>query len=143
MYSFLPLRWNHYTQCKFLFDDVFDISEFHRFPDAWAAKSDELSLAVFYKDALVGFALVDIRNTIKYICIHPDFQNCGLGSKLLTKILDLSVDKRSIWLTTAGDERLVSWYGRHGFRVVETTVEDGEFIGADMVLRRRCRSSSK
>lgn len=141
MYSYIPLRWCHYSACKNIFEDVFDISELPFFASAWSLRYEERSIAAFYKGGLVGFALVDKKMNLRYICAHSDFQNVGLGSKLLTKILDLSRDERSIWLTTAGDERLVTWYGRYGFRVVDSTTVDGEFIGADMVKRNRCRSA--
>lgn len=140
MYTLTPLTWNHYAACRHLFEDVFDISEVSCFVEAWPKRCVDTSHAVLYKGAVVAFALVQTNMTINYICVHSDFQGSGLGSKLLTKILDLCSDKRSIWLRTAADERLVKWYGRYGFRVVETIVEDDEFIGADMVLRHRCRS---
>ena len=139
MYSYIPLRWSHYAACKWLFEDAFDISEVPWFTKSWRERSDN-SIGVFYCGSVVGFALIDTKMILRYLCIHPDFQNSGLGSKLLTKVLDLCADARSVWLTTAGDERLVGWYSRFGFRIVETRSEDGEFIGADMVRRMRCRS---
>jgi ribosomal protein S18 acetylase RimI-like enzyme len=142
MYSFAPLRWSHYAACKWLFEDAFDISEVPWFIKSWRERSDN-SIGVFNCGSIVGFALIDTKMFLRYICINPEFQNCGLGSKLLTKVLNLCDEYRSIWLTTAGDERLVDWYSRFGFRVVETRTEDGEFIGADMVRRARCRSASK
>jgi ribosomal protein S18 acetylase RimI-like enzyme len=141
MFSFLSLQWSHYAACRQLFEDTFDISEIPSFVSAWPTRFEERSITAFYKGALVGFALIDTKMTLRYICIHPEFQNCGLGSKLLTKILDLSADARSIWLTTADNERLVTWYGRYGFRVVDSCFVNGEFIGADMVRRSRCRSA--
>jgi ribosomal protein S18 acetylase RimI-like enzyme len=142
MYSYLPLRWSHYAACRWLFEDAFDISEIGWFVKSWRERSEQ-SIGVFYCGSVVGFALIDTKMILRYLCIHPDFQNSGLGSKLLTNVLDLCSDARSVWLTTAGDERLVRWYSRFGFRVVETRSEDGEFIGADMVRRTRCRSAGK
>jgi GNAT superfamily N-acetyltransferase len=142
MYSFTPLRWNHYASSRLLFEDAFDISEIPWFIKSWRERSD-CSIGLFYRGSLVGFALIDTKMFLRYLCINPEFQNCGLGSKLLTKVLDLCSDSRSFWLTTAGDERLVGRYSLFGFRVVESRSEDGDFIGADMVRRARCRSASK
>lgn len=140
MTSIQPLRWNHYAQCNALFDDVFDISEIPWFVSAWRKRSEHSRVAV-YRGTVVGFALMDTQNTLHYICIHPDVQNSGLGTRLLRSVLD-SDDARSTWLSTAGDDRLVRWYTRHGFKVAKRVVHQGKFIGAHMVLRRRCRSVS-
>ena len=136
--SIFPLRWNHYAQCRALFEDVFDGSEMSWFVAAWRKRSDHSRVAL-HQDIVVGFALIDTASTLHYVCVHPDFQNSGLGTRLLTAVLELE-DARSTWLSTAGDDRLVTWYTRHGFNITERVLHQGEFIGAHMVLRRRCRS---
>lgn len=141
MYSYSRLRWDTYAACRRIFEDAFDISEIPSFVAAWPSRCEDKSIAAFYKGTLVAFALMDETMKLHYICVHPDFQNEGLGSILLAKVLELSSDERSIRLTTAGDERLVSWYMRYGFKVIDTTrAEGGAFIGADMVKRQHCRS---
>ena len=135
-----PLRWNHYAQCRGLFEDVFDASEMSWFVAAWRKRSDHSQVAL-HQGIVVGFGLIDTASTLHYICVHPDFQNSGLGTRLLTAVLEFE-DARSTWLSTAGDNRLVTWYMRHGFNVAKRVTYQGEFIGAHMVLRRRCRSVS-
>ena len=144
--SFLltPLRWNHYAACRDVFEESFDISEHASFPTEWRSRCEKRSVVALYRGIVVGFALVDTAHKIQYINIRPDFQNAKLGSKLLAYVLRACADDRSIWLVTADDMRLVKWYGRHGFQITHTYKDDdGEFMGADMVRRQRCRSQTK
>jgi len=136
--SIRPLRWNHYAQCVSLFEDVFDPSELSWFVGAWRKRSEHSRVAL-HQGVVIGFALIYTQSSLHYVCVHPDFQNSGLGTRLLTAVLDCE-DSRSTWLSTAGDDRLVRWYMRHGFRVAKRVIHQGKFIGAHMVLRRRCRS---
>jgi ribosomal protein S18 acetylase RimI-like enzyme len=86
--------------------------------------------------------LADTDNTVKYIAVHPEFQAYKIGSGLLTRLLGDMGDARSVRLQTAGDTRLVSWYGRFGFRAESELYGDaGNFLGAFMVRRQRCRSA--
>lgn len=135
-----PLSWNHYAQCRALFEDVFDLSELSWFVAVWRKRSDHSRVAL-HQGIVIGFALIDTSSTLHYVCVHPDFQNSGLGTRLLTAVLECE-DARSTWLSTAGDDRLVAWYTRHGFNVTKRVIHQGKFIGAHMVLRRRCRSVS-
>jgi ribosomal protein S18 acetylase RimI-like enzyme len=133
-----PLRWNHYAECVRLFEDVFDVSEMKWFVAAWCKRSDNSRVAL-HQGVVIGFALIDNQSTLHYVCVHPNFQNSGLGTRLLMSVLECE-DARSTWLSTAGDDRLVTWYMRHGFTVAKRVLHQGKFIGAHMVLRRRCRS---
>lgn len=141
MVTFTPLRWDRYATCRALFEEVFDMSELSCFRHIWSKRCETRSIGVLYKDVLVAFVLVDKQRMIHYICVHPEFQNDGLGTSLLRHVLSQSSEDRSLWLTTAADDRLVPWYGRHGFTVSNMIYTDGEFIGANMVKRQRCRSA--
>jgi len=142
MVILVPLRWSYYSEAKRIFEDVFDMSEIPYFIEAWSYRDENHSFAALHKGILVGFGLVDNKRCIRYISVHEDFQNMGLGSKLLTKILGSVRDERSIWLTTAGDERLLGWYKRYGFVAYDVMYDGDAFIGADMVRRQRCRSAT-
>jgi len=143
-FRFTPLRWNHYAACRDVFEDVFDISEHASFRKEWRRRCEKRSVVALYHGIVVGFALVDNAHKIQYISIRPEFQNAKLGSQLLARVLRACADDRSIWLVTADDTRLVKWYGRYRFQITQTyDDEDGEFIGADMVRRQRCRSQAK
>jgi ribosomal protein S18 acetylase RimI-like enzyme len=140
-YSLHPLEWKHYQQSRSLVETIFSIYEMPTFKKAWRERSEAHSFGVFSEGTLIALGLVDIFNKIQYICVDTLFQSAGLGSILIKKILFSLSDERSIWLTSAGDERLLKWYGRYGFQVVKMFKDcKGKFTGADMVRRQRCRS---
>ena len=131
----VPLRWDHYAACRALHEEVFDVWEQPKFWESWQARGDSY-VAVQY-GTVVGFILAT-NTKIMYICISPNFQQRGIGTQLLEKVIE---NKRSVHLVTAGDQRLVRWYEKHGFKVTKTYYTGSEFMGADMVLRQRCRSA--
>jgi GNAT superfamily N-acetyltransferase len=121
---------------------AFAFSEWSKFADTWKYRATDSCIAARYRGALVGFNLVGTDSTVKYIAVHPEYQGYKIGSGLLTRLLATLGDARSIHLTTAGDERLLTWYGRFGFRPSSLLYSDsGAFLGAHMTRRQRCRSS--
>jgi len=140
-YSFVTLNWEHYRACKKLLENVFHISEIPFFISAWRNRSESESILALDRDSIIGFGLVDKRNKIQYICVDKEYQNRKIGSKLLERIIDSTREKRSLWLTTGSDERLVGWYSRYGFRVTKRIYKNKMFMGANMVKRNRCRSA--
>jgi len=142
-YSFISLKWKHYNSCKKLLENVFHISELPFFIRAWNNRSEDNSFVVTNLNVIIAFALVDNNHKIQYICVNKDFQNERIGSKLLEKIIASSTEKRSLWLATSSDERLVAWYSRYGFSVIKKEYKNGEFVSAHMVWRNRCRNASK
>ena len=135
------LRWSDYAVCKDVFRKAFAYSEWGRLTDAWSSRTTDACYVATYRDAIVGFSLI-ADDTVKYIAVHPEYQGYKVGSGLLTRSLRSVPDLRSIRLVTAGDERLVGWYGRYGFRVsAELVGTDGSFVGAHMVRHQRCRSA--
>jgi ribosomal protein S18 acetylase RimI-like enzyme len=139
---FESLGWQYYAICRDLFECAFNISEHTNFPVKWRDRCTSRSIVALFRGVPVAFAIVDTKHTLQYICVHRDLHNEKLGSKLLAKLLHNLKDDRSIHLVTADDERLVRWYEKYGFRVTKTYYSEGEFIGADMVRRLRCRSGS-
>lgn len=136
-----PLMWSDYSGCRFMFEDVFDIGTLKCFWTDWNARSEKYSYVAKYMDTVVGFALVDTKNKIQYICVHQDFQNQGIGTLLLEKVLDSMSNERSIYLVTSHDKRLTGWYEKYGFKVTKNYY-DGGYLGSDMVLRQRSRTST-
>ena len=136
-----PLLWSDYSVCRSMFEDVFDLDTLKYFWTEWLSRSNEHSYIALRMDTIVGFALIDTKRTIQYICVHQDVQKQGIGTLLLEKVLASMSNERSIYLVTAGDKRLVRWYGRYGFKVTNDHY-DGGYTGSDMVLRQRCRTSS-
>lgn len=142
-YSFVKLNWKDYRACKKLLENVFHISEIPFFINAWRNRSDSESFLALDRDVIVGFGLVDNRSKLQYICVDREYQNDKIGSQLLERIIEATREKRSLWLTTGSDERLVGWYGRYGFRVIKRLFNNSIFTGANMVKRNRCRSADK
>ena len=136
-----PLTWSDYSSCRFMFEDVFDVTELKKFCYDWKIRSEQHSYIALYMDTPVGFALVDTQNNIHYICVNQDFQNHKIGTLLLEKVLESMSDERRVYLVTAGDKRLTNWYGKYGFEVTKNYQYNSEYSGSDMVLRQRCRSS--
>lgn len=129
--------------CRNLFRSVFAYGEWRNWCSAWRYRSNRGCWVVRYRGAVVAVSLVSNDNAIKYIAVDPEYQGYKIGSALLKRILADLADVRAVFLTTAGDERLLTWYGRFGFRATEiVSNESGAFIGAHMVRRARCRSSS-
>ena len=137
-----PLSFLDYVGCKQVYMEAFAETEWPSIKEAWRCRAPLGCWAVRYHGTIVGFSLVSTDNIIKYIAIHPDFQGLRIGTTLLLRTLNDLCDARSIRLTTAGDRRLATWYGRFGFCITNTHLDaDGAYIGADMVRRQRCRSA--
>jgi ribosomal protein S18 acetylase RimI-like enzyme len=128
--------------CRALFRSCFAFSEWSNWHSAWRNRATRGCWVARYKGAVVGCCLVGKDNVINYISVDDEYQGYKIGSALLYLMLTDLADARSIRLTTAGDERLLTWYGRFGFRATEIVYDDdGEFVGAYMVRRARCRSA--
>jgi len=140
--KYVPLTRRDYVAARAVFRCAFAYSEWSRLFLAWKNRSENGCYAAWCRGALIGFSLVSRDNIIKYIAVDPEYQGFKVGSSLLTLALGSLTDARTIRLTTAGDERLLTWYGRFGFCVTETIRGgQGEFIGAHMMRRQRCRSA--
>lgn len=139
-----PLKTTDYVEAKNVFHRAFAYSEWRSLVTAWRGRAAYGCYSARYRGALVGFSLVSKDNVIKYIAVDPGYQGFKIGSGLLTMVMGSMVDVRSIRLTTAGDERLLTWYGRYGFRATDLLYdEDDTYVGAYMICTQRCRSASK
>jgi GNAT superfamily N-acetyltransferase len=141
--SYTPLTRRDYVAARAVFRCAFAYSEWGRLFMAWKDRASHGCYAAWYGGALVGFSLTSKDNVIKYIAVDPDYQGFKIGSALLRLILESMGDARSVRLTTAGDERLLTWYGRFGFAATEMLYgADGSYVGAHMIRRQRCRSAT-
>lgn len=119
-FTITSLKPTDYAVTKYLFQDTFLYSEFQSFVKAWNQRSPEASMGVWYHDALVAAAIVG-RGRLNYIFVHSEFQDSGLGTRLLHAVL---TNTPNLHLTPVNDPGVVSWYKRHGFH---KTVERGDF----------------
>ena len=142
--KYRALRWTDYAVCRQLFLDTFMHDMLPDFVAAWKQRRRDGCYVARCEGGIVGFCLVSKRNKLEFIAVHELFRDAKVGSGLLKRMLRDLADCRSIHLVTADDERLMYWYARFGFVVTGLWLyEDGEFSGADMVRRHRCRSGVK
>jgi ribosomal protein S18 acetylase RimI-like enzyme len=128
--------------CKALFCSTFASEEWSKWHKVWKHRNTLGCWVARYHGVVIGVCLVSKSNVIKYIAVDPDYQGYKIGSTLLNLILTDLKDVRSVRLTTASDMRLMTWYGRFGFRIQETIYnDDGEFLGAHMVRYSRSKVS--
>lgn len=138
------MRQLHYRATSLLFDDVFDASERPKFMNAWRQRDLTASLGLFHSDYLVGFTLAEtINGTTKlhYVCVAPDYQGRGLGSRLLKATIDATVENpqsnsKTLWLNPVDDAKLLAWYKAFGFQL-SSAANKASDNGLHRVLVRR------
>lgn len=119
-----PLIAENYKSVKDIYDSEFAIMGKKTLKSPWKNRIPDLSLGIFnHAGDLLGFTLV-IRltsdsecNYLSRIAIHPDFQNLGLGKKLLKVVLEKSyLKKETLYLTPLNlGAPLIKFYCRYGF----------------------------
>jgi len=73
--------------------------------ELWVAEED---------GRIVGFAAVGER-TLGHLYVHPEYQNRGIGSRLLDKTKELHPHGFTLW-TFPANEGACRFYERHGLR---------------------------
>jgi GNAT superfamily N-acetyltransferase len=111
------LKQTDYRVTKNLFMEVFAESEEPKFIKAFPKRHLTGSIGYFYKEVLVGAAIVT-PGRLEYIFIHPDFQMFGFGSTMLKEV---KKQCPTLSLTSVSEPEIRAWYIKHGF---EQTGED-------------------
>jgi ribosomal protein S18 acetylase RimI-like enzyme len=105
-----------------IFKSVFEhkyITEFHV---AWNARNKDLSFGLFDEQRiLVGFLLTkqmtEKHQQIEFIGVSPIIQKGGIGTRLLRRILDDSLQHQyKVTLIPVNDENIIHWYKKNGFQ---------------------------
>lgn len=105
-------------------------------------------VTVWDSERLIGFARATsdgiYRAAIWDVVVHPDYQGCGLGRKLVETILTHpSVNKvERVYLTTTNQQ---SFYERIGFQTNNTTtmvLYNNEAVDFGSLLKERVRQKS-
>ena len=109
----VPLQESNYTSAYRLFQTAFDMSENHKFKEAWANRERSLSLGYWVNGKLIGAALV-CGHRLHYIYIDAKYRSKGFGSELLQEILAHSP---TLHLTPVDNPKIHEWYLQHGFRL--------------------------
>lgn len=84
------------------------------------ALSSFYHIAVYDADRLIGYVdCVSNGVTDAYIqdlMVHPDYQNRGIGTKLMNRMLSYLKEKHIYVITVVFDDALQNFYGKFGFR---------------------------
>jgi len=98
-----------------LFQTIFNESEDPYFSVAWISRDQDASLGYWdpETETLLGAAIV-VGSKLEYIFVSESHQGSGIGSQLLTAVLDL---KPNLHLVPVEDPAIFRWYEKHGFHV--------------------------
>ena len=112
-----PVTLEDYEQVHDLFDAVgwqkrtAEESRLRRMID-----NADRTVGAFDGERLVGFAraLCDeaFNGYVSTVCVHPDYQRQGIGTELVTQIIEDSPE--ITWILRAAPE-LTEFYAKHGF----------------------------
>ena len=69
---------------------------------------------------------------IRWILLDPDFQGQGIGSKMMSRMIDIGRNRESRLIEIAASHKSAPFFARFGAKVTQVT-EDGWGIGMDRV----------
>jgi ribosomal protein S18 acetylase RimI-like enzyme len=115
-----PLLADDYEDVMRLFTVVFPVKYKNEFLDCWLQRIPELSLGAFLDGILSGFIVScpkgDDGIRIEFLGVDPSTQKGGIGTGLLSTILDFCRETRTrVTLIPINEPRVIRWYKRHGF----------------------------
>jgi len=138
-----PLKTTDYRKAKWLFNEVFDLSEDGNFAAAWRRRDREASLGLWTGstgpgDHLVGVAVVcgtaTPSATLEFIFVDERCRGSGYGSQLLAAVLAV---RPALHLTPVNDESVIRWYESQGFRLSSCRGERKIYVRHTYNLRSR------
>ena len=102
-------------------DDVMPLAELAK------AQDDGLLWVAALEGAIAGFAVSQVSGDLLHLAemaVHPDYGRCGIGTQLLTAVIQQAVDRNlsGVTLTTFRD---IPWnapfYEKRGFRILSSS----------------------
>lgn len=119
IYPTRPLTCLDVKSARDIFEEVFHEDEWSEFGWIWRYRSKTQSLGIYNEEGdLLGFALIlHHSRKLKYIGICPLFQNLGLGSILLTAVLEICKENRQSLALVPANPKVEIWYRKHGFQL--------------------------
>lgn len=140
-----PLKATDYRNVKWLFNEVFDLSEDVNFAAAWRRRDPEASLGLWTGsgsgnqcDRLVAAAVVcgtaTPSVTLEFIFVDERCRGSGYGSQLLAAVLAV---RPALHLTPVNDESVIRWYESQGFRLSSCKGERKIYVRHTYNLRSR------
>lgn len=83
---------------------------------------------------LISYSLIYDRIELEYIWVHKSFRNCGIGSKLMDKMLSENVSNITLEVRSS-NVYAISLYEKYGFKVV--SVRNNYYGSEDAFLMLR------
>jgi ribosomal protein S18 acetylase RimI-like enzyme len=120
-YAIHFLQEGHFDAVWTIFTSVFPEKYGEEFVDAWIQRTPSISFGVFDIDTtLRGFVLTNQNNIktqhIEFLGVDPTCQKGGIGTILLTRVLDTCLRRNlRITLVPIDDPRVINWYKKYGF----------------------------
>jgi ribosomal protein S18 acetylase RimI-like enzyme len=114
----------HFDAVWTIFTAVFPAKYGEEFFDAWTGRNPNLSYGVFdTSNTLRGFIITKQKDTrtqhIEFLGVDPTCQKGGIGTILLTRVLDICLRRHQrITLIPIDDLRVINWYKKQGFIAV-------------------------
>lgn len=122
--AIISLLQEHFDAVWNIFTTVFPAKYGEEFFDAWSDRNTGLSYGVFDSTkTLRGFVITKQKDAktqhIEFLGVNPTCQKGGIGTILLTRVLDtcLRLDYR-ITLVPVNELRVINWYKKYGFVTV-------------------------
>jgi ribosomal protein S18 acetylase RimI-like enzyme len=118
------LLQEHFDAVWNIFTAVFPAKYGEEFFDAWSDRNTGLSYGVFDSTkTLRGFVITKQKDAktqhIEFLGVNPTCQKGGIGTILLTRVLDTCLRLgRRITLIPVNDLRVINWYKKYGFIAV-------------------------
>jgi ribosomal protein S18 acetylase RimI-like enzyme len=117
-----------FPQIKRIFEATFPRTDDADFANAWRTKECNYSLGLFHKATLVGFAITCLDDDddgaaahLWFIAVDAEQRSTGAGSLLLTALIEtVQADGLRLILTPDNNQRVISWYKKHGFIITKT-----------------------
>ena len=140
------LKTTDYRKTKWLFNDVFDMSEDGNFANAWRRRDREASLGIWIGnrgDRLVGAAIVCSgasapAATLEFIFVDESCRGGGYGRQLLAAVLAI---RPALNLTPVNDDSVIRWYESQGFRYSDVYGERKIYVRHGYNLRSLSRGA--
>lgn len=137
------LKATDYRTTKWLFNEVFDLSEDGNFAAAWRRRYPEASLGLWIGNRMLGDRLVAAAivcgtatpsATLEFIFVDERCRGSGYGSQLLATVLAV---RPALHLTPVNDESVIRWYESQGFRLSSCKGERKIYVRHTYNLRSR------
>ena len=123
MFNVQQIAISDYSRIVEIFLKTFPRTDDTDFATAWRTKECNYSLGLYHKATLVGFAITCIdagKARIWFIAVDAEYRSAGAGTQLLNAVINtVQAANLRLVLTPDNNPRVISWYERHGFKIIQ------------------------